>query len=90
MMMKIISLFGQLELWAPSSGVETYSHQSRMFLHDHDNKPVWPTWAVGALLRSVRCIHINHVCENGQMEEGKAAACFDRLCTALKDDYSQK
>jgi hypothetical protein len=22
-----------------------------------DNKPVWPTWAVGALFRSVRRIH---------------------------------
>ena len=31
---------------------------------DNKNKPVWPTWAVGALFRSVRRIHINHVCEN--------------------------
>jgi hypothetical protein len=28
---------------------------------DDDNRPVWPTWTVGALVRSVRCIHINRV-----------------------------
>jgi hypothetical protein len=44
-------------LWTPSSGVEMYSSQSRMFSHalvndDNDaNKPVWPAWAVGALFR---------------------------------------
>jgi hypothetical protein len=27
-----------------------------------DNKPVWPTWAAGALFRSLRRIHINYVC----------------------------
>jgi hypothetical protein len=31
---------------------------------DDNNKPVWPTWAMGALFRGVRCIHIDHVCEN--------------------------
>jgi hypothetical protein len=25
---------------------------------DNDDKPVWPTWAVGALFRGVRRIHI--------------------------------
>jgi hypothetical protein len=25
-----------------------------------DNKPVWPTWAVGALFRVARCTHINY------------------------------
>ena len=29
---------------------------------DDNNEPVWPTWAVGALFRSVRCTHIYHVC----------------------------
>ena len=29
---------------------------------DDDKKPVWPTWAVGALFRGARCIHINRVC----------------------------
>jgi hypothetical protein len=33
MMMMIISPFGQLGLWAPSSGRETYSHQSQMLSH---------------------------------------------------------
>jgi hypothetical protein len=28
---------------------------------DNDNKPVWRTWAVGALFRGVRRIHMNHV-----------------------------
>ena len=32
-------------------------------INDGDNKPVWPTWAVGALLRGARrIIHINCVC----------------------------
>jgi hypothetical protein len=26
---------------------------------DDNNEPAWPSWAVGALLRGVRCIHIN-------------------------------
>jgi len=26
------------------------------------NEPVWPTWAIGALFRIARCIHISHVC----------------------------
>jgi hypothetical protein len=67
MMMMIISPFGQLELWAgPVLGCETYSHQPRMFSQhspviegvdavvlddDDDDKPVWPTWAVGAPLQ---------------------------------------
>jgi hypothetical protein len=29
---------------------------------DDDNKPVWPTWAVGALFRGARCVHISRVC----------------------------
>jgi hypothetical protein len=33
MMMIIISPFGQLGLWAPSSEVEMYSHKSCMFSH---------------------------------------------------------
>jgi hypothetical protein len=28
---------------------------------DEENKPVWPTWAVGALFWGLRRIHINHV-----------------------------
>jgi hypothetical protein len=28
---------------------------------DDDNKPVWPTWAVGTLFRGARPIRINHV-----------------------------
>jgi hypothetical protein len=28
---------------------------------DYHNKPVWPTWAVGALFRGARRIHINRV-----------------------------
>jgi hypothetical protein len=28
---------------------------------DDDNKPVWPTWAVGALFWGVRSIHVSHV-----------------------------
>jgi hypothetical protein len=31
---------------------------------EDDNKPVWPTWAVGALFRGMRHIHINHSCFN--------------------------
>jgi hypothetical protein len=31
---------------------------------DDDNKPGWPTRAVGALCRSVRRIHINHGCKD--------------------------
>jgi len=31
-------------------------------VYDDNNKLLWPTWAVGALFRSVRCIHINQVC----------------------------
>ena len=38
------------------------SGNSRCDWDEDDNMPVWPTWAVGALLRGVRCIHINHVC----------------------------
>jgi hypothetical protein len=33
-----------------------------MPVDDDDNKPVWPTWAVGGLFRSVRRIYINHAC----------------------------
>ena len=40
--------------------IDMRSRHSRSI--DDDNEPVWPTWAVGALFRSVRCIHINHVC----------------------------
>jgi hypothetical protein len=29
---------------------------------DDDDKPVWPTWAVGALFRGARRIHINREC----------------------------
>jgi hypothetical protein len=29
---------------------------------DDDNRPIWPTWAVGALFRDARRIHINRVC----------------------------
>jgi hypothetical protein len=28
---------------------------------NNDNKTFWPTWAVGAFFRGVRCIHVNHV-----------------------------
>jgi hypothetical protein len=41
MMLLIISPFGQLGLWASSQGCKTYD--------DDENKPVWPTWAVGIL-----------------------------------------
>ena len=27
-----------------------------------DNKAVWPSWAVGALFRGARRLHINRVC----------------------------
>ena len=30
--------------------------------NDDDIKPVWPTWAVGALFRGARRYHINRVC----------------------------
>ena len=30
---------------------------------DADNEPIWPTWAVDTLFRSMRCTHIKHVCE---------------------------
>jgi hypothetical protein len=29
---------------------------------DDDDKPVGPTWAVGALFKGARCVHINRVC----------------------------
>ena len=29
---------------------------------DDDNKLVWPAWAVGALSRGARRVHINRVC----------------------------
>jgi hypothetical protein len=29
---------------------------------DNDYKPVWPTWAVGALFSGARRIHINRAC----------------------------
>jgi hypothetical protein len=29
-----------------------------------DNKPVWPTWAVGAHFRVVGRIHINRICSD--------------------------
>jgi hypothetical protein len=28
---------------------------------DDEDKPVWSTWAVGALFRGVRRIHFNHI-----------------------------
>ena len=28
------------------------------------HSPFWPTWAVGALFRGARRIHMDHVCEN--------------------------
>jgi hypothetical protein len=37
MMMIIISPFGQLGLWAPSSGVRTYDDDDD---DDNDNKPI--------------------------------------------------
>jgi hypothetical protein len=46
-------------------GCRVYNSQFHLLLDDDDdddNEPVWPTWAVGALFRGVRCIHINHVC----------------------------
>jgi hypothetical protein len=30
--------------------------------HNDHNKPVWPSWAVGAPFRGARRIHINHIC----------------------------
>jgi hypothetical protein len=48
--------------------------------HDHgDNKPVWPTWAVGALFRGVRRVQINHVCENVCEYIGCVGPVIDRL-----------
>jgi hypothetical protein len=32
-----------------------------VYYDDDDNKPVWPTWAVGALFRGARRIHLNRV-----------------------------
>jgi hypothetical protein len=40
------------------------------------NKPYfWPTWAVGALFRGVRRIHINHVCDGKRMLTHIFPAC---------------
>jgi hypothetical protein len=44
---------------------------------DDDKDPVWPTCAVGALFRSVRCVHINHVCEN---------VCFQGAWGAVREE----
>jgi hypothetical protein len=60
-MMMMISLFGHLGLRAPSSRVRDVFTSTWNMDYD-DNKPVWLTWAVGALFRDVRCIHMNHVC----------------------------
>jgi hypothetical protein len=38
--------------------------QSQEKRNNNNNKPFRPAWAVGALFRSARRIHINHVCEN--------------------------
>ncbi len=59
--MMIMSPFGQLGLWAPSSGVDPRQIHINLDSDDDDddNKPVWPTWAVGALFRGARRIHIN-------------------------------
>jgi len=61
-MKMIISPFGQLlGLWAPSSGLQdVFTSIVYVFTYpgvdDHDdNKPAWPTWAVGALFRGARC-----------------------------------
>jgi hypothetical protein len=47
-MMIIISLFGQLGLWASSQGCGTSKHT--IIIHDGYEKerkmPVWPTWVV--------------------------------------------
>jgi hypothetical protein len=60
MLMMKISAFGQFKLWGPSLGVRVVL-PSTAHDDDADNKPVWPTWAVGALFRGARCIHINRV-----------------------------
>jgi|AntRauMFilla1563_2_1112583.scaffolds.fasta_scaffold137776_1 hypothetical protein len=52
MMIMLIYPCGQLGLWASLFG------GARLYDVD-DNKPVWPTWAVGDLFRDARCIHIN-------------------------------
>jgi|AntRauMFilla1563_2_1112583.scaffolds.fasta_scaffold112783_1 hypothetical protein len=44
----------QLGLWAPSSGVWTSILNYDIDDNDDDNKPIWPTWAVGGLCRGVR------------------------------------
>jgi hypothetical protein len=50
-------------LWVPLlRGCEQSYGQCPYYQYDDDTKPVWPTWAVGALFRGARCrIHINRV-----------------------------
>jgi hypothetical protein len=67
MMMMILSPFGRLGLWAPSSRVrdddddDDDDNDDDDDDDDNDNRPVWPTWAVSALFRGAVCTHINHV-----------------------------
>jgi hypothetical protein len=49
---------------------------------DDNNKPVWPTWTLGALFIRARCIHINRICfhipvieESGPPCSGQEAPC---------------
>ena len=48
---------------------------------DNDDKPVWPTWAVGALLRGARRVHISRMCSRYAVSHSCSARLLAPLIT---------